>query len=140
MFSWEYVVTYFPTIIAKFPVTLELVLVPFAISAIFGFVIALLRLRNIPVVEQILMVYVSYVRCTLVITQMFVVYFGIPILLQQFGIEAYDWDPVIYVIIAYSINISGFLSEIIRSSILAVPAGQMEAGFAVRMTRLQTMR
>lgn len=140
MFAWKYVVEYFPEIIAKFPVTLELVLVPFAISFLAGFAIAIARIKKIPVLEQILAVYVSYVRCTPVITQMFVVYFGFPLLMKQFGIDAYHWNPIIFVFIAYSINISAFLSETIRSSILAVPAGQMEAGYAVGMTGFQTMR
>lgn len=111
MFSWKYVVEYFPDIIEKFPVTLELVLVPFVISFIFGFLIAIARLKKIPVLEQFLTVYVSYVRCTPVITQMFVVYFGIPLLMAKFGIDAYEWNPVIFVFIAYSINISAFLSK-----------------------------
>ncbi|HBA64003.1 MAG TPA: amino acid ABC transporter permease [Lachnospiraceae bacterium] len=140
MFSWKYVVDYFPDIFAKFPVTLELVFVPFIISFLLGFAIAIARLKKIPLLEQVLAVYVSYVRCTPVITQMFVVYFGLPILMKQFGVNAYDWNPVIFVFVAYSINISAFLSETIRSSILAVPAGQMEAGYAVGMSGFQTMR
>lgn len=140
MFSWKYVAEYFPDIISKFPVTLELVLVPFAASFFIGFGIAVARLKRIPVLEQFLTVYVSYIRCTPVITQMFVVYFGLPVLLAKFGIDANSWDPVIFVFIAYSINISAFLSETIRSSILAVPAGQLEAGYAVGMTGFQTMR
>ena len=128
MFSWDYVWEYFPKIIVKFPVTLQLVLVHFTISFLAGFGIALLRLKKIPVVDGLLRLYISYVRCTPVITQMFVVYFGLPLLLEPYGINAYKWDPKIFVFIAYSINISAFLSETIRSSILAVPKGQMEAG------------
>ena len=56
--------------------------------------------------------------------------------MAKFGIDAYEWNPVIFVFIAYSINISAFLSETIRSSILAVPSGQMEAGYAVGMSEL----
>lgn len=46
MFSWKYVVEYFPDIIEKFPVTLELVLVPFGISFMLGFAIAIARLKK----------------------------------------------------------------------------------------------
>ena len=140
MFSWSYVIDYFPKIIIKFPMTLKLVLIPFAISFMFGFAIALLRLKKIKAIDWLLKLYVSYVRCTPVITQMFIVYFGMPILMQNFGIDAYDWEPAIFVYIAYSINISAFLSETIRSSILAVPIGQMEAGYSVGMSGFQTMR
>ena len=118
MFAWKYVAEYFPIIIGKFPVTLELVIVPFITSFLLGFAIAIARLKKVPGLEQFLALYVSYVRCTPVITQMFIVYFGLPILLANFGINANKWNPVIFVFIAYSINISAFLSETIRSSIL----------------------
>lgn len=140
MFSWDYVIEYFPYIIAKFPVTVKLVFIPFIISFLLGFSIAIVRLKKVPVVDGILKLFVSYIRCTPVITQMFVVYFGVPVLLQNIGIDAYEWEPTAFVYIAFSLNISAFLSEIIRSSILAVPAGQMEAGYAVGMSSFQTMR
>ena len=78
MFSWSYVLEYFPEIIVKFPVTLRLVLIPFVVSMTLGFAIALVRLKKIRVVDGLLKLYVSYVRCTPVITQMFIVYFGLP--------------------------------------------------------------
>lgn len=140
MFSWSYVIEYFPDIIMKFPVTLELVILPFFLSLALGFTIAIVRLKKIPGLETIFTIYVSYIRCTPVITQMFIVYFGLPILLSRFGIDANKWNPVIFVFIAFTINISAFLSETIRASILAVPSGQMEAGAAVGMTGFQTMR
>lgn len=140
MFSWKYVVEYFPEIILKFPVTLKLVFIPFIISFLLGFTIGIARLKKLPVIDGILKLYVSYIRCTPVITQMFVVYFGLPVLLANFSIDAYEWAPEIFVYIAYSLNIAAFLSETIRSSILAVPTGQMEAGYAVGMSSFQTMR
>ena len=87
MFSWSYVLEYFPEIIVKFPVTLRLVLIPFVVSMTLGFAIALVRLKKIRVVDGLLKLYVSYVRCTPVITQMFIVYFGLPVLLQKFGMN-----------------------------------------------------
>lgn len=140
MFSWKYVIEYFPEIISKFPVTLKLVFIPFIISFLLGFTIGMIRLKRVPVIDGILKIYVSYIRCTPVITQMFVVYFGMPVILANLGIDAYEWAPEIFVYIAYSLNIAAFLSETIRSSILAVPAGQMEAGIAVGMSEIQTMR
>ncbi len=140
MFSWDYVFRYFPEIIAKFPVTIRLVMIPFVVSLAAGFGIAILRLKKIKQIDWLLKLYVSYVRSTPIITQMFIVYFGLPVLLQPLGINAYKWSAEIFVYIAYSINISAFLSETIRSSILAVPVGQMEAGYSVGMSYTQTMK
>lgn len=139
MFSWERVLEYFPKIIAKFPLTFEIVLVAFVSGFIIGCVIAVIRLKEIPILSQLATVYISYIRCTPVICQMFVIYFGLPVLLRNMGIDTSEINNVVYVFVAYGMNMGGFMGEIIRSSILAVPAGQMEAGKAVGLTDMQTM-
>lgn len=82
--------------------------------------------------------YISYVRCTPVICQMFVIYFGIPAVVTSMGGSTAGVDNIVYVIVAYSVNMGGFLGETIRSAILAVPAMQTEAGWAIGLTELQT--
>lgn len=139
MFSWQRVFEYFPQIIAKFPVTLEIVLVSFAAGILLGTVVALVRIKKVPVLSQIATVYISYVRCTPVICQMFVIYFGIPALVSALGGNTSGVDNIVYVLIAYGINMGGFMGETIRASILAVPAAQSEAGWTVGLTNTQTM-
>lgn len=137
MFSWKNVIDYFPKIIVKFPVTLNIVVVSFSLGLILGTVLAIIRLKKIPVLNQFATLFISYIRCTPVITQMFVVYFGIPVLFKTWGIDS-KWDNIVYVYIAYALNMGGFMAETIRSSILAVPGGQREAGRSIGMTELQT--
>lgn len=139
MVSWSRIIEYFPKIIVKFPVTLKIVLVSFVCGIILGGILALIRIKKIPVLNQITAVLVSYIRCTPAITQMFVVYFGISVLLTSMGIKTSGIDRIVYVYIAYSINMSGFLAEIFRSSIQAVPFGQTEAGKSIGLTGFQTM-
>ena len=138
MFSIERFTSYFPKIIAKFPVTLGIVLVSFACGIILGLCFALIRLKKLPVVSQVVAVLVSYIRCTPPITQLFVVYFGLPILLRSLGVDTTNVAKVVYVYVAFGLNQAGFLSEVMRSSILAVPSGQTEAGLSVGLTGGQT--
>lgn len=139
MVSWERMADYFPKIAAKFPVTLEIVVVSFGIGLILGICIALIRIQRIPVLDQLATVFISYVRCTPVICQLFVIYFGIPIFLKQIGRGSANVDNIAYVLIAYSLNMGGFLGEAIRSAVIAVPLGQAEAGQSVGLRGYQTM-
>lgn len=95
--------------------------------------------KKIPVLSQIAAVFISYIRCTPVICQMFVVYFGVPALLGQMGIDSSAIDRVVYIYIAYGLNNGGFMGETIRSAVLAVPMGQTEAGYAAGLTGWQTL-
>lgn len=139
MVSWSRVFEYFPKIILKLPVTLEIVVISFFFGLLLGGVMAFIRIKKIPVLNQISAVLISYIRCTPIITQMFVVYFGVPMLLNALGCSSLKIDNVIFVYIAYSINMSGFLAETIRSSVLSVPYGQTEAGRSIGLSEGQTL-
>lgn len=139
MLSWERFVYFFPKVIVKFPVTLEIVLISFGSGLLLGCLLAWIRIKKIPVLSQIAAVFISYIRCTPVICQMFVVYFGVPALLGQMGIDSSAIDRVVYIYIAYGLNNGGFMGETIRSAVLAVPMGQTEAGYAAGLTGWQTL-
>jgi L-cystine transport system permease protein len=75
----------------------------------------------------------------------FVIYFGFPLLLDQLS-EKFDLRihtnsiPIIsFVLIALSLAAGAYLSEIIRSGIISVSNGQMEAAYSVGMTKMQAM-
>ena len=139
MLSWERFVYFFPKVIVKFPVTLEIVLISFGSGLLLGCLLAWIRIKKIPVLSQIAAVFISYIRCTPVICQMFVVYFVVPALLGQMGIDSSAIDRVVYIYIAYGLNNGGFMGETIRSAVLAVPMGQTEAGYAAGLTGWQTL-
>ncbi len=138
MISWERFIEYFPKILAKFPVTLGIVLVAFSTGILLGSAFAIIRLKKVKILSQLVTILVSYIRCTPVITQMFVIYFGFPMFLRLLGIDTSGIDSIVYVFVAYGLNQGGFLSEVIRSSLLAVPAEQTEACRSVGLTESQT--
>lgn len=139
MITWDLVWDFFPKIFVKLPLTLEIVVVSFISGLIIGFGLAVVRIKKIPVLNQIAVVFISYIRCTPIISQLFVVYFGLPMLLTSLGVDISSMQNVVYVFVAYGLNMAAFIGETIRSSILAVPAGQTEAGRSVGMTEAQTM-
>ena len=77
--------------------------------------------------------YVSVIRGTPLLLQLFIVFFGLPSL----GITLDPWPSAI---IALSLNVGGYASEAVRGAILAVPRGQWEAAMTVGMGPTATLR
>ncbi len=77
--------------------------------------------------------YVDVIRATPLLAQLYFLYFGLPI----FGLIM---PEVMIGIIALSINSGAYVSEIVRSGIMSIPRGQVEASAASGMTYWQQMR
>jgi cystine transport system permease protein len=113
--------------------TIPLALVTFALGLVIALAIALMRLYGNRVVSGIARLYISVVRGTPLLVQLFVIFYGLP----QVGIVLPSWPSAV---IALSINVGGYAAEIIRASILSVPRGQWEAGHTIGMSRAMTLR
>src|SRR5699024_1067948 len=79
--------------------------------------------------------YVEIFRGTLLIVQLFWLYYAMPIL---FDIDL--GSDFLVGVLAIALNYGAYMSEIVRSSILAVAKGQREAATALNMSRFQRMR
>jgi len=108
-----------------------------AVSMFFGFFIALLvavaRLKGNWLISNIARAYVSLIRGTPIIVQIFIIYFGLP----DYGITL---GPLTAAYVSLSINIGAYLSETFRGAILSVPKGQTEAALSLGLSPWQTMR
>jgi L-cystine transport system permease protein len=139
-FSFHRVITYFPKVLSKLPVTLNIVLVSITIAIVLATAIAMICIKKLPVLSQMAALYISFVRGTPILVQMFLVYYGMPLFITALvgsNITS-EWNKLIFVYIAYGLNEAGFLSEHIRAAILSVPAGQTEAGYSVGLNGNQT--
>ena len=136
-FSWQRVVHNFPILIKKLPVTFEIVAVAFSLGFILALLIATARIKKIPILNQILTVFISFERGTPLLVQMLVVYYALPLVLQAFfGIDTRRWDKIIFVDLALILNEGVFLGEVFRGAITSIPKGQKEAAIACGMTEL----
>jgi len=113
--------------------TIPLALASFALGLLIAIGIALMRLSRIRVVSAIARVYVSIIRGTPLLVQLFVIFFGLPAI----GIKIDPWPSAIA---AFALNVGGYAAEVIRAAILSVPKGQWEAGHTIGMSRAQTLR
>lgn len=131
LFSWQRLVQNFPVLIVKLPITFEIVAVAFSAGFVLALLIATARIKKIPVLNQILTVFISFERGTPLLVQMLVVYYALPIVLKAFfGIDSRRWEKIIFVDLALILNQGVFLGEIFRGAILSIPKGQREAAIA----------
>ncbi|WP_282942662.1 amino acid ABC transporter permease [Paenibacillus sp. RC67] len=107
------------------------------VSMVFGFIIALIvaiaRLKGNRLVRGLAQGYVSVIRGTPILVQIFIVYYGLP----DYGITL---GPLTAAYISLSINIGAYLSETFRGAILSVSKGQTEAALSLGLSPWQTMR
>ncbi|NPD05107.1 ABC transporter substrate-binding protein/permease [Nocardioides sp. zg-1308] len=113
--------------------TLPLTVASFAIGLVLALVTALARMSSNRLVQLPARVYISAIRGTPLLVQLFIVFYG----LGQIGLTI---PPVPAAIIALSLNVGGYAAEIIRGSILSVPRGQYEAATTIGMRYPQLMR
>lgn len=141
LFSWQRFGADVPLLLPYFLVTVKIVFWGIGVGLVLGIVLACLRLRHLAWLEPILHIYVSFMRGTPMLVQLLIIFYGLPLVLAAVGVqEAVRWDKMVFVYAAFALNETAFLSEIFRSAILAVPAGQLEAAYAVGLTRWQAYR
>lgn len=98
---------------------------------------AIIRVEAIPVLRRVAELFVSFTRGTPIFIQMFVVYYGLPMMLLPLGIDIRRASKMLFVLVAYSLNAGAFFSEIIRSSILSVPRDQWDAALSIGHSKAQ---
>ncbi len=132
--DWQLVAdSFWPLLRGGLTGTIPLALVSFAIGLVLALVVALLRLASNPVVSWVGRAYVSIIRGTPLLVQLFVIFYGLPTI----GVVVDPWPSAI---IAFSLNVGGYAAEVIRAAILSVPRGQWEAGYVVGMSHARTLR
>lgn len=139
---WEGIVRIIPNI----PTTLEITLVASVIGIAVGFLLALFRLKKWPVLSQLATLYISFMRGTPLLVQLFLSYYGIPVMLNilnyNFGttFNINNIPGMVFVFVAFSLNEAAYMAEAIRAAILSVDRKDIEAAWSIGMTGAQTMR
>jgi cystine transport system permease protein len=112
--------------------TIPVALASFAFGLLLALIVALMRLSRNRVLSTIARIYISVIRGTPLLVQLFVIFYGLP----SVGVTISPWPSAI---IAFSLNVGGYAAEVIRAAILSVPKGQWEAGHTIGMSRRQSL-
>jgi cystine transport system permease protein len=122
-----------PLLLKGLVYTVGLALFGMGAGLALGFGLALMRLSPKAALRWPAGVYVSAVRGTPLLVQLFLIYYGLP----QLGLEL---SPLVAAGIGFALNMAAYACEILRSAIAAVDRGQWEAAAVLGLTRLQTLR
>jgi len=99
-----------------------------ALGVVLGLLVALLRRARVPVLDQVLALYVSVVRATPLVTLVLFLFVAAPAL-------GWNIDPRVIAVAAMTINTTAFNAEIWRAAFAAFPREQIEAARAAGMTQ-----
>lgn len=122
-----------PMIEGAIKYTIPLTIITFVLGLILAFLTALARLSASKLLNTVARFYVSIIRGTPLLVQLFIIFYGLP----NLGLTI---DPLTSAIIGFSLNVGAYASEIIRAAILSIPKGQWEAGYSIGMNYTQTLR
>lgn len=123
--DFSQIVPYIPFILKGIWVTLKFVVVAIIFGFVLGTILALLKISRVKALNWLADIYTSIFRGTPLILQLMLIYFAVP------QLTGYDIDPFLSSILAFGLNSSAYVSEIIRAGIQAVDKGQTEAALAL---------
>lgn len=119
-FDFAYTMEAMPRLLQGAAVTLQLCVAALIISVVFGTVLTLVRASEVRPAVAAVNVYISYIRGTPLLVQIFLVFYVLP----QIGI---DLGPMTAGVAALGLNSAAFAAEIMRGGLAAIPKGQIEA-------------
>ncbi|MFT2141773.1 amino acid ABC transporter permease [Staphylococcus sp. GDY8P145P] len=123
--------------------SIPITLVTFILGLILALATALMRISSSKVLKGIARFYVSIIRGTPMIVQLFIIFYGIPEIGRLATGNADNQltlSPVIAAIIGLSFNVGAYASEILRGGIMSIPKGQTEAAYSIGMNYKQTVQ
>ena len=131
--NWRVMGESLPLFQTGFISTLSISLGAFVGALTLGVLACVMSLQSSRWLRAPAVVYIDAIRATPLLAQLYFLYFGLPLL----GVTM----PEIAVgVLALSLNSGAYVSEIIRSGIMGIPVGQMEASASAGMSYSQQMR
>lgn len=113
--------------------TVRLSLIAMVLGLVVSVLGAMAKTSTMPFLRWLVGVYVEVIRNTPFLIQIFFIFFGLPAV----GVSM---SPNTAALVALVINVGAYGTEIIRAGIESIPQGQIEAGRALSLSRMQIFR
>lgn len=113
--------------------TIPLTAISFVLAMVIAVAAALVQFANVQGAKHLARLYIWIFRGTPLLVQLFVVFYGLP----NIGILI---EPFPAAVLVFALNEGAYCAETVRAALESVPAGQLEAGYCVGMSYMQTMR
>jgi arginine/lysine/histidine/glutamine transport system substrate-binding/permease protein len=128
-----------PTLLAGALITLELAAISAVLGLIGGSLLGIARLSPSKGLRWLARAYIDFFRGTPLLVQIFMIYFGLPAIIQQLGVE-FSFDRFIAAVVALTLNAAAYIAEIVRAGIQSIDVGQSEASQSLGLSSKQTLR
>lgn len=134
-------IEYWPRFLDGTLMTLKLTFLGALIAGLIAPFLALYRLNANLVAQVPLRIYISFMRGTPLLAQMFLIYYGSGQFrpeLQAVGLWGFFRDPFNCALLAFVLNSAAYQTEILRGAMMGVAHGEIEAAKAIGMGRVKT--
>ncbi|QHE92180.1 ABC transporter permease subunit [Pandoraea fibrosis] len=122
-----------PVLLQGTVLTIKFALMSMVFGLAIGVIVAIMGIGKIRVLRGIARAYVSVMRGTPLLVQIFVIYYGLP----GIGISL---DPTPAGVLTLSLNVGAYLSESMRGALEGMPRGQWLAAYSLGLSYWQTLR
>lgn len=143
MNPFEIFAEYWPRLLDGTLMTIKLTGLGALIAALVSPWLALWRVHGSMLSQLPLRLYISFIRGTSILAQLFLVFYGsgqFRPLLTEWGLWNFFRDPFNCALLVFAVNSTAYQTEILRGGIQGVASGEIEAAKAVGMGRLLTLR
>ncbi|WP_245831863.1 amino acid ABC transporter permease [Oceanobacillus senegalensis] len=116
-----------PQFLSVIPITLMIIVVSAVLGLLLSVIVTTIKIQKVKYLSPLMDVYISFTRSTPILLQLFLVYYGLPVLLSAVGINMSNLSAVLASIITLIVYNGAYLSEVLRPAYLAIDKGQHEA-------------
>lgn len=138
-FHWDIFLKFYIEILPYLSVTFSYVFFSLLFGFGIGIGITVMKFSGKRILSALASIYISVMRCVPSVVLLFLIYYGLPMMMKgEFGISMDHIGTIVYVIITFSLFLGASTSEIMRAGYLTVGKGQREAGYMVGLSGWQT--
>lgn len=116
--------------------TLFIAVLGFICAFILAIFISIITYLKVPILTQLVSIYISFNRSIPVLSQLYLVFYGMPQIWEQLT----EIAPMYFLIAVLATTQSSFIAETLRGAFLSISKGQLEAGLSCGMTKIQTIK
>ncbi len=131
IWDWGYTFEILPILAWASIVTIEATILGFVLAAIFGLVLAILRMSRSNWISLPTAGFIEFIRSTPLLIQIFFIYFVFP----EFGVSL---SAMTAGVLAIGLHYATYCSEVYRSGLANIPRGQWEASTALNLSAYRT--
>jgi putative amino-acid transport system permease protein len=125
-----------PVLLGYLPLTLGMASLSMALALVLASFLAIVRVLQIPVLDQLTRLFISFFRGTPLLVQLFLCYYGLPQIMSFMTAI----DGVTAAIAGITLHFAAYMAESIRAAIIGIDRSQWDAARSIGMTMRQMLR